>query len=454
MAEASTKPPRRFVIFYSQHGTLPWLWRPKGTGTDFELGPLLAPLAPYKKDLILLDGIDFKGLSAPGSLNDFKDGHARGQGGSLTASTQIEFNRTNGISIDYYIARGLQEQNGGKPVTAVPNVQADIIEIPPIVQTWGQPYHSAPGQVVRPERDANRIFNRLFPNGMVPGGSSAKAPDSSALRQSAALDYVAKELRLVREKLGRVEAERLEQHATLVDDLKKRMTLVREGALLGNGQAACAAPEVVPKQSGGYKWEATRPHVPKLMQAAFACDMTRVFAIQVEEPPARLWGGHAGFDSIHGMVHALKVEAKDNQNAGLLSKSRAFYTEYANIFKEVLDLLMDLKEADGKPMLYHTCVLWCGELAQPGHSTGNCKWLTAGQLGGYLKTGQVLSFDGDGAAWCDGGNGPAGWSCIDPKARAHVPSNGDVFTTIANGMGVPTARFGSGTTGEIAAMKA
>jgi len=45
-------PAKRFLIFYTQHGTLPWLWRPKGTGTNFELGPLLAPLESYKKDLI------------------------------------------------------------------------------------------------------------------------------------------------------------------------------------------------------------------------------------------------------------------------------------------------------------------------------------------------------------------------------------------------------------------
>ncbi len=436
-------PAKRFLIFYTQHGTLPWLWRPKGTGSNFELGPLLAPLESYKKDLILLDGVDMKGLAAAGSKNDFTDGHARGQGGSLTASTQIEANRTNGISIDYYIANGLTQANGGKPVTQVPNVQADIIELPPIVGTWGQPYHSAPGQLVRPERDASKLFERLFPGGIPPGGGMpGSGPDVNALRRASALEFISDEMKIVREKLGKDEAQRLENHATLVTDLKKRVDLLAQGSPGGVGSGTCKVPPAAPKQMGGYKWEATRPHVPRIMQAAFACDVTRVFTIQVEEPPPRLWGGLTGYASTHEMVHALAVGNKDNQNTNLLTQSRAMYTEYAKIFKDVLDLLMEVKESDGKPMLYHTCVLWGGELAQPGHSTGNMKWLTAGQLGGYLKTGQVLSYDGDGVRYDDG------------KGPAATPSNGDVFTTIANGMGVPTAKFGAGTSGEIAAMKA
>ncbi|MDX2023379.1 MAG: DUF1552 domain-containing protein [Deltaproteobacteria bacterium] len=446
VARAASGPPKRFVIFYSQHGTMPWLWRPQGSGTNFTLGPLLSPLAPYKQDLILLDGIDFKGLKGPGSKDDLSCGHARGQSSSLTANIQTQgaTAKAGGPSIDYYIADGLKAANGGKPPTAVPLVQAAIVEQRPNVQTWGQPYQSAAGQTVLPERDALTVYKRLFPNGTPPTGGSPSMPDKETLQRKATLEYLEKEYKVVEQKLGKFERQRLDQHVTLVTDLKQRIDLMSGGGGAGGPLSACKAPMGVKAnkvQSNYYDpliWENTRPTVPLLMQAAFACDITRIFAIHVEDPPGRLYGGTAGFASPHEMVHGLDVGSK----SGPVDQATKMYGEFTKIYKEVLDLLSAVKESDGKSLLYHTCVLWCGELAQPGHSTANAKWLTAGQLGGYLKTGQALSYDGDGVRFADGDKGDA------------VPSNGDVFTTIANGMGVPTKAFGVNTKGELAAMKA
>jgi hypothetical protein len=86
-------------------------------------------------------------------------------------------------------------------------------------------------------------------------------------------------------------------------------------------------------------------------------------------------------------------------------------------------------------------VLWGGELATAQHTTANAKWLTAGNLGGYLKPGQWLKYRGAELEWVDG-------------SKAGVPSNGDVLTTIANGFNLP-GNFGSKSTkGPIDAMKA
>jgi hypothetical protein len=446
-AHAGSTPPKRFLIFYTQHGTLPWLWRPKGTGSNFTLGSLLAPLEPYKKDLILLDGVDFKGLKGPGSKDDLAGcGHARGQASSLTAGIQTQgaTAKSGGPSIDYYISDGLKAANGGKPPTAIPLAQAAIVENRPNVQTWGQPYQSSAGQTVLPERDALTLYKRLFPNGTPAMGGMPAGPDKETLQRKAALEYLEKEYKAVESKLGKFEKNRLEQHVTLVSDLKQRIDLMSGGGQSGGPLAACKAPVGVKAnkvQSNYYDpliWENTRPTVPLLMQAAFACDITRVFAIHVEDPPGRLFGGTAGFASTHEMVHGINAGEK----TGPIDQTAKMYGEFTKIFKEVLDLLSSVKESDGNSMLYHTCVLWCGELAQPGHSTGNCKWLTAGNLGGYLKPNQVLSYGGDEVRYVDGDKGDA------------VPSNGDVFTTIANGMGVPTKAFGVNTKGEIAAMKA
>lgn len=437
-AAAASSIPKRFLIVYTQHGTMPWLWRPQGTPANYTLGRLLAPLEPYKKDLILIDGLDFKGLKGPGSKDDLGCGHARGQSSSLTANIQTQgaTAKAGGPSIDFYIADGLKQANGGKSPTAVPSQLAAIVEQRPNVMTWGQPYQSAAGQTVLPERDALTVYKRLFPNG-TPAMTNAASKDD--LIRKSALDFLSTEYRVIQDRLGKFERDRLEQNVTLIKDLRQRLDL---GG--GASNAACKAPVGVKAnkvQSNYYDpliWENTRPTVPLLMQSAFACDVTRVFGIHVEDPPPRIYGGTGGYAQTHDLVHALDVNGK----GGPVAAAEKMYLEFTKIFAEALGLLSAVKEADGKSLLYHTCVLWCGELAQPGHSTANAKWLTAGQLGGYLKTGQWLSYGGDEVRWVDGEKGDA------------VPSNGDVFTTIANGMGVPTQRFGVNTKGEIAAMKA
>ena len=56
-ARASARPAHRFQTFYVPNGMAMEYWLPKGEGADFELSPILEPLAPYRKQLLVLSGI-------------------------------------------------------------------------------------------------------------------------------------------------------------------------------------------------------------------------------------------------------------------------------------------------------------------------------------------------------------------------------------------------------------
>ncbi len=50
--------PRRLIVYYTGDGIPPSFWKPSGTETSFSLGPVLAPLEPYKASMLLMGGVN------------------------------------------------------------------------------------------------------------------------------------------------------------------------------------------------------------------------------------------------------------------------------------------------------------------------------------------------------------------------------------------------------------
>ncbi|MEE2757318.1 MAG: DUF1552 domain-containing protein, partial [Myxococcota bacterium] len=107
--------PQRFLIFYQPNGTKKELWSPvaDGSGSNFELGPLLQPLTAHKDQLVVIDGVDMAiaGLGPGGP-------HQRGMASLLTgeAITEGDFvggdgrraGWGGGPSLDQYMVNALQ----------------------------------------------------------------------------------------------------------------------------------------------------------------------------------------------------------------------------------------------------------------------------------------------------------------------------------------------------------
>src|ERR1700730_12823995 len=56
-AKTVAKPVHRFQTFYVPNGMAMEYWSPKGEGSDFELSPILEPLAPFRSQILVLSGI-------------------------------------------------------------------------------------------------------------------------------------------------------------------------------------------------------------------------------------------------------------------------------------------------------------------------------------------------------------------------------------------------------------
>src|SRR3989442_2735209 len=78
-AAKSGKPVHRFQTFYVPNGMAMEYWLPKGEGTAFELSPILEPLAPFRKQMLVLSGLkaNWNYIHA-GASGSFLTGTARG----------------------------------------------------------------------------------------------------------------------------------------------------------------------------------------------------------------------------------------------------------------------------------------------------------------------------------------------------------------------------------------
>src|SRR5262245_28322266 len=78
--------PKRLVIVLTPNGMVKSAWEPQGSELSFTLGPILGPLLPHKKDLLILSGVDMES-----SYHGKGDGmHLNGIGHLLTGTELVD----------------------------------------------------------------------------------------------------------------------------------------------------------------------------------------------------------------------------------------------------------------------------------------------------------------------------------------------------------------------------
>jgi Protein of unknown function (DUF1552) len=432
LARAATPPPKRLVIFYTSHGCMPGEFRTLGVGgnaptsTSYNLSPLHQPLMAFKNKMTLLSGLDMTGRDlvtpAVGGC-----GHAIGTVMSLSGRGQNPNERTLGLgpSIDQYIVAKWKAANGGMHPTSLPSLQLAAMDTEGF-GPYGNPILDDKGNPLPHDINPVDAYKRIFPNGPPTGmPPDINSPAAKLIRQRrSVLDFVKAEYDSSKVKLGALERQRLEQHATFVTDLSN--SLVQP--VMPTGCNATPGPS--PRQPGE-RFQYNVSNMIRVAQLALSCDVTRVIAINVRQiqdelvPYVPLQFGTADLHQlIHGAARGYALEA--NVEAQKILKN--YHLRYSEIFAQLLQALDAVTEPDGSKLLDNCAVLWSGELAEGDHGTYNCKWILAGGASGALKMGRSLVF-GDAMR--------SSWS-----QDKTAPTNNDLFCNLATALGVPTTTFG------------
>jgi len=348
---------KRFVLWFNGNGIPEKYWIPTETGPEYSLTPCLAPLAPLRRDIHVVTGLDNAAAQIPGPGN----GHHRSMSALMTG-TPFTGRGAGSPSIDQAIAakvggdsRFRSLQIGVSQESFGESIQRNM--------SWAAYERPLP-----PEMLPHKLFERLF----------GQRELGWVEREKSVLDAVREDAFELRKSLGKQDQARLDEHLASIRDLEKAITSLPP-------QYYRVDP---PHYDGDMKdWPRIAHLQSDLLAHALAARQTRVASYMLTKCQglARFpWLGYTAarhHDYTHRDGKAPGSDGPDGQRI-LRDICRWHVEEFAYL----LSRLKSITEGDGT-LLDHCCLLFVHEHAEANeHKNNGLSVVIAGHAGG-LKTG-------------------------------------------------------------------
>jgi hypothetical protein len=373
---AAPKATPRFAFLYIANGVIQDQWTPKTTGVDYELTPILKPLAAHKGDINIISGL------AHNQADTFGDGtgdHPRATAAWLTGVHA--YDRTlPGVEIklatsaDQIIARHIGRNT---PVSSLvvsvdqPTQGACHSGDCFFVKTVSWRNETTPNPT---ELHPRVVFERLFGD----GGTAAERL-AHIRKTGSILDSVSAEISRLSASLGGGDRSKLDEYLESVRDIEQRIqSAEKQGA---HTFELPERPVDVP---------ATFDDHVKLMfdlqVLGFRADVTRVSSMMMSRELSPMTFGQIGVPEQH---HAVSHHRNDPE---LIAKKARIDVYQAQLLAYFLAALKAAPDGDGT-LLDHSLVLYGGGMGNGNlHRHTDLPCLVAGKLGGAFKTGQHLAY--------------------------------------------------------------
>lgn len=383
-------PPRRMLAICNNLGILPHKFFPEGAGRDWKPSRYLEVLARHRDDLTV-----FSGVSHP----DVDGGHPADNCFLTAAPHPASGGFKNTISLDQFAAQYIGH------LTRFPTLTLGVN------QTDGQRSLSwtAGGVLIPCEQKPSAMYAKLFL-----AGDAAEV--QSQIRRlelgRSVMDTVGEQAKRLATKVDGTDRERLDQYFTAVRELEAKLAASRAWENLPRPKPSSPPPTDVdePKRF----MDKTRL-MYQLTRLAFETDSSRLVTLMldgVSTPPMDLPGVTIK-DGYHNLSHHGRAEDK-------LEQLEQIDLAHFRLLDELMTGLAAVKE-DGVRLLDRTMILYGSNMGDANsHVTTNLPVLFAG---GGFKHGQHLAFD--------------------QHTNYPLPN---LFVSMLQRLGVPTDRFGSGTT--------
>jgi hypothetical protein len=373
------RPPLRLLFVYVPNGVHMPHWTPEGLGYDWQTSPLLAPLAPYRKSLLVLTGLTLDGARPHG---DGAGDHARAGASFLTCAHPRKTDGADiqaGVSVDQLAAQAIGD------ATPFPSLELGTEQSAQngnCDSGYSCAYSSniawrSPSSPVAKEINPRLAFERLFLDG------DGLTPDKRAQRdrfRASVLDAVRDDAKRARGKLGVADRKKLDEYLESVRALEKRL-----------------APKPAPKQPISWNPPSGIPseygeHIRALHDVvtfAFQSDTTRVASIMCgNEGSNRSYRAIGVPEGHHDVSHHGKDKAKQEK----IAKINLFHVEQ---LAYLLKQMSSVKESKGT--LLDNSIVVFGSAISDGdeHNHENLPILVAGSGGGAIAGGRHVKLRRD-----------------------------------------------------------
>ena len=368
---------RRLGVVYHPNGVIYENWLPKGVGRDFTLSRTLAPLEPFRDQLIVLTGLSSQQAEA---LGDGGGDHSRASGSYLTgvhvkkSDSVVE----NGVSVDQIAAKALERQTqlSSLQLTADDNSLVGACDV-----GYSCAYSSTlswltPTLPLMAENNPRVVFERLFGS----SESTDAAVRASRLRQDKSiLDSVTARVKQLQQKLGPGDNTKLTNYLESLRDVERRIQKAEE-------QSGRQGPDV--DRPAGVP-DGFEPHVQLLYDLqvlAYQSDLTRVITFMYgREQTGRPYPQIGIPEPHHPLTHHQNDPSK-------MEKCTAIQLYHVALFATYLEKLRATPDGDGS-LLDHLVLLFGGGISNSDrHTHGPLPTLVAGGGAGTIKGGRHIVY--------------------------------------------------------------
>ncbi len=343
----------RFVFWFNGNGIPEKYWVPAETGADYQFTPCLKPLAPFRKDIHIVTGLDSPAARLPGPGNSHYPSMS-----ALLSGRVFTGRGAGGPSIDQVIARQIGRNSRFRSLQ-VGVTQESFGESIQNNMSWADRDRPLP-----PEMIPHRLFDRLF------GSKEEHWID----RQKSILDAVRDDASSLKSELGAGDKVRLDEYLSSVRDLERSIASL---------PPEYSRPVERPAEGGDMRdWPRIAKLQSDLLVHALASGQTRVASYMLSKCQGLSrfpWLGHTA-QRHHEYTH-IGVETPRGMRI-LRDICRWHVEEFAYLVAK----MKSTPEGDGT-LLDHTALVYVHEHAEANaHKNNGLAMIVAGHAGG-LKTG-------------------------------------------------------------------
>jgi len=370
-AKTAANPVRRLGVVYVPNGMAMEYWTPAAVGTEFELTPLLLPLAPFRDRMLVVSGLN----------------ESRGGGSHAGASTKFltgvggNEDGTAAVSMDQFAAKELGQHTelASLELALDGRDHAGTCEGKYICAFVNTISWRSPATPLPMENNPRVVFERLF------GDSGSTNPTARlALRQrgKSILDSVTQKIADLERGVGPQDRAKIREYLEAVRDIERRIQKAEE-------QSATEVPVVDQPAGIPATFEAHAKLMFDLQVLAYQCDLTRVITFMMGREFSGRNYPEIGVPEAH---HPLSHHMYDPTKIATLAKINVYHT---TLFAYYLEKLRSTPDGDGS-LLDHLILMYgAGMSDSNAHNHNNVPIVLVGGGAGQLKGGRHLKYAGD-----------------------------------------------------------